>query len=205
MTVWPATVNVPIRVAPVFAAAVNATDPLPETFDPEVMVNHVALLAAVQEHPVCVVTEIGGPAPPPAATDGFSGVTTYEQVTVPASWLIGTVKLPIVSTAVRRAPLLGATLKVRVPLPVPLVRPVRVIHGTLLEADHPHVDATETAIELLAAPDAGKVTSLGVAVTVQSFGVGVVGVGGGVGVGVGVGVGEGSGGGGAPSCVIFTV
>lgn len=79
MTGWPATVKVPIRAAPVFAAAVNATDPLPEAFDPEVIVSHVELLAAVQEHPVCVVTEICGPGPPAAATDGVSGVTVNEQ------------------------------------------------------------------------------------------------------------------------------
>jgi hypothetical protein len=79
VTVWPATVNVPIRVAPVFAAAVNATDPLPERLDPEVIVNHVELVAAVQEHPVWVVTEICGPGPPAAATDGVSGVTVNEQ------------------------------------------------------------------------------------------------------------------------------
>ena len=79
MTVWPATVNVPIRAAPVLAAAVNATDPLPEGFGPEVIVNHVAFVAALQEHLVCVVTEICGPGPPAAATDGFNGVTVNEQ------------------------------------------------------------------------------------------------------------------------------
>jgi len=45
---------VPVREAPVFAAALNATEPAPLPAAPDVIVNHVALLAAVHVQP-CVV------------------------------------------------------------------------------------------------------------------------------------------------------
>jgi hypothetical protein len=57
VTVWPATVSVPVRgdVA-AFAAIVKATVPLPLALEPEVMVSHESLLVAVQAQPVAVVT-----------------------------------------------------------------------------------------------------------------------------------------------------
>ena len=63
MKVWPAIVSVPLRAAPVLAAALNCTDPLPLPLAPDVMVSHVALLAAVHPHPLLVVT-LTGPLPP---------------------------------------------------------------------------------------------------------------------------------------------
>src|SRR5436190_1204908 len=48
---WPATVNVPVRSAPLFTAAVNPTDPSPLPVAPDVMDSHAALLAAVHVHP----------------------------------------------------------------------------------------------------------------------------------------------------------
>jgi len=65
---------------------------------------------------------------------------------------------------------LDATLNVTVPLPVPLVRPVKESHGESEVADHSHNEAAVTEIELLFAPDAGNVTSLGETVTLQVAG-----------------------------------
>lgn len=56
-----------LRVAPGFAAAVNATVPLPLPLAPEVMVIHDAPVAAVHEHPLGAVT-LNDPVPPPIGT-----------------------------------------------------------------------------------------------------------------------------------------
>jgi hypothetical protein len=59
---------VPLRAAPVFKAAVNATVPFPVPAAPLVTVIHASLLAAVQPHAFAVVTLIF-PDPPPDPTD----------------------------------------------------------------------------------------------------------------------------------------
>jgi hypothetical protein len=66
--------------------------------------------------------------------------------------------------------MLDATLNVTEPLPGPLVRPVTVIHDESELADHSHDEAAATEIELLFAPVAGNVTSLGETVTLQAPG-----------------------------------
>jgi len=68
-TVCPATVNDPVRAAPVFTAAVNATVPPPLPVAPDVIVNQDVVVAAVHVHPAAAVTEIDGAAPPLAAID----------------------------------------------------------------------------------------------------------------------------------------
>jgi hypothetical protein len=77
--VLPATVSVPVRgEADVFAAMLNATVPLPLPLPPEVIVNHEAVLVAIQLQPPVVVTMA---LPDPAAATGFSevGATENEQ------------------------------------------------------------------------------------------------------------------------------
>ena len=75
MTVWPATVNVPLRVdALVDGATENATLPLPLPEDPDVTVIHEALLCAVQLQPAGVVTA-DDPVPPLPATEALVGLT----------------------------------------------------------------------------------------------------------------------------------
>ena len=49
-------VSVPVRLKPAFAATVNATEPLPLPFAPDVIMIHGAPLLAVQAHPLPVVT-----------------------------------------------------------------------------------------------------------------------------------------------------
>jgi hypothetical protein len=63
--VWPATVSVAVRVTVVFAATSKVTLPLPEPVAPVAMLAHAALLVAVHEQPVLVVTAID-PEPPAA-------------------------------------------------------------------------------------------------------------------------------------------
>ncbi len=74
VNVWPATVMVPVRAPPVFAATVNATDPFPLPLAPDVTVIHASLRLAVQAQPVPVVT-VTLPDPPAAAIEVFVGLT----------------------------------------------------------------------------------------------------------------------------------
>src|SRR5204862_6716433 len=72
VNVWPATVIVPLRAAPVLAAALNEIDPLPLPDAALVMLTQFALLVAVQEQPLPAVT-VTVPVPPPADTDWLAG------------------------------------------------------------------------------------------------------------------------------------
>jgi len=68
----PAIVSVPVRAAPVFAATVKPTDPLPVPVSPEVIVSHDALLVAV--HPqLAVVETVTLPVDVPASTERVTG------------------------------------------------------------------------------------------------------------------------------------
>ena len=58
---------VSVRVAPGFAATVNATVPLPLPLAPELMVIHDAPVAAVHVHPTGAVT-LKEPVPPAIGT-----------------------------------------------------------------------------------------------------------------------------------------
>jgi hypothetical protein len=73
--IWFATVNVPVRRGPVFAAALIDTVPLPLPLAPAVIDNHEMLLVAVHAHPAATVTVTGPVAPPPATTDRVVGLT----------------------------------------------------------------------------------------------------------------------------------
>ena len=72
VNVWPATVSVPLRAAPVLAAALNEIDPLPLPDAALVMLTQFALLVAVQEQPLPAVT-VTVPVPPLADTDWLAG------------------------------------------------------------------------------------------------------------------------------------
>lgn len=65
VNVRPAIVSVPVRAAPLFAATLKATEPLPAPIAPDVTVIHDALLAAVHWHVLADVT-VAVPAPPAA-------------------------------------------------------------------------------------------------------------------------------------------
>jgi hypothetical protein len=72
--VCPATVSVPVRAAPVFAATVKATLPLPLPDAAPVMLIQDALLAADQPQPPVAVTATAAPAPPAAEMDWLVGL-----------------------------------------------------------------------------------------------------------------------------------
>ena len=78
MNLWPATVRVPVRALPVFAATVNATEPLPLPVAPDVTVIHASLRLAVQAQPVPVDT-VRLPEPPAATTARLAGRSSKRQ------------------------------------------------------------------------------------------------------------------------------
>jgi len=71
VTVAPATVSVPVRCAPVFAATVAVTLPLPLPLAPLVIVMKLALLVAVQVQPAFALTGMVSE-PPPASAVRFN-------------------------------------------------------------------------------------------------------------------------------------
>ena len=79
VTVWPATVNVPLRALPVvLAATLNVTEPMPDPVAPAVTVIHDAAGVAVQEHDVPEVT-LSVRLVASASTSKLVGVTAAEQ------------------------------------------------------------------------------------------------------------------------------
>jgi hypothetical protein len=82
VTVVPATVNVPVRLAPVLAATVKDTVPLAVPVDPAVIVMKAALLTDVHAHEVAAVT-VAAPVPPSGGNvEGLGWATENEQVVV---------------------------------------------------------------------------------------------------------------------------
>jgi hypothetical protein len=71
--VCPPIAIVPVRAAPVFAATIKLTDPLPVPAAPAVIVIHDALLMAVHAHVPPAVTVIAVPVPPASAIDSLAG------------------------------------------------------------------------------------------------------------------------------------
>ena len=98
--VCPAIVSEPLRcVAFGFAAALNATVPVPLPLAPLVTVSHdVLLLTPVHAQPANVVTVVE-PVPPAAATDWLVGLIAYVHA-APA-WVTVSVCPPIVSVPLR--------------------------------------------------------------------------------------------------------
>ena len=71
VNVWPATVTVPVRTPPGFAATLNATEPFPVPLAPAMTVTQATLLLAVQVQPLATVTDADTSAPPPGRTAGL--------------------------------------------------------------------------------------------------------------------------------------
>jgi hypothetical protein len=74
VNIWPAMVTVPLRTAPVFAAAESPTAPFPLPPAPDMTVSHDTLLVAVHAHAGAAVTVTELMAPPPAATGWLVGL-----------------------------------------------------------------------------------------------------------------------------------
>jgi hypothetical protein len=155
VSVWPAIVSVPARAAPPLAPTVNPTEPFPLPVAPDVTEIHPALLVDVHMHPAAVVTLTEGPAPPPAATDAFTGLMAYEQF---AAWVRVKVFPAMVTVPERAGPELAVTFVLTEPLPLPVDPDVTVIHPALLVAVHAQpaaaVTVTAGAVEVPAPTEA---------------------------------------------------
>ena len=131
---------VPLRAAPVFAAAVNATAPFPVPDEPLFTVSHGALAVAVHAHVVADAVTATDPEPPVSATfcdagaivnvHGGGGGADCDTVNVCP---------PIVIVPVRAAPVFAAAVNATVPLPVPDAALVTVSHGAFAVAVQTHV------------------------------------------------------------------
>ena len=172
VTVMSATVSVPLRAPPVFAAMLNDRVPLPLPLDAPLIDIHEALLAADQLHPAPAVTETERDAAA-ASTLKSSGVAEKVHVgsvggtvggvvggtvggTVGAvleSWLMVTVRPAIVTDADRSPPLLAATVSVTAPGPLPVAPDVTVTHDSPALDVHAQPASVSTAI-LVVPPDA---------------------------------------------------
>ena len=79
VTVWPATVNVPVRAVPVvLAAMLNVTEPMPDPLAPAVTVIQDVPVVAVHAHDVPEVT-LSVRLFASELTSKVSGVTVAEQ------------------------------------------------------------------------------------------------------------------------------
>jgi hypothetical protein len=166
VTVWPATVRVPLReVVVVLAAALKVTVPLPLPLAPAVTVIQAALLAAVQAQPAGIVTATE-PVAPPVATLCESGATVAEQVTpgcVTVKVWPATVRVPVRDAVV----VLAAALKLTDPLPLPEAPAVTVIHAALLAAVHAQPVGIVTVIDPVP-PAVATFCEVGAIVAVQT-------------------------------------
>jgi hypothetical protein len=184
--VLPAIVRVPVRAAPVLAAMVYATVPLPLPDVPEVIAIQAALDAAVHAQPPPVesattpfLPSAGATSPGAAKANvqgagpggGGSGVGGGGGVGVgegggTASWRMVTTSEPTITVPVRSGPALAAIVSVidaeRVPDPLAVI----VIHGAWLIAFHEQPVSVSTAIATLPPVD-GTVALAGLTPNLQ--------------------------------------
>ena len=109
MNVRPAIVIVPLRAAPAFAAALNATVPLPLPDAAPVTVNHEAFDTAVQSHDAPVVT-VTATLPVVTSAAMFWLVGEIEKLHAAASCDTVNVLPAIVNVPLRAAPVLALTV-----------------------------------------------------------------------------------------------
>jgi hypothetical protein len=181
VNVRPATVSVPDRSAPLFAATVNVTveSPLPFAV---LSVIHGALLAAVHAQLACAASIRSVPLPPEAPK--FCDEEVTVNVHGSAACVIVNVCPAIVSVPVRSDPGLAPIENATAPLPTLDAPEVTVIQVAFDVAVHAQPLAADTATLPVDAP---KATRDDVEASENEH------VGDGVGVGVGVGVGPGAG------------
>jgi hypothetical protein len=129
-----ATEILPVRAAPVFAATVNVTVPLPRPVGEDVTVIHDALLDALQSQAPCVCT-VREPEPPVAGKLWLPGEIDALQLGADAD-CVRVARCPATTiAAVRSGPGLGGTVMLTAPVPVPLVGD-NVIHPWSAAAVH---------------------------------------------------------------------
>ena len=167
LNVCVAIITMPVRAAPVFAATLKPTTPLPVPAAPDVTVSHTALLTAVHAHAAAVVTFTD----PVLAVEGTfcaAGAIAYVHAggAAPAACDTVNVRFATEMVPVRAAPVFAATAKVTTPLPRPVEPDVTVIHGASLATAQSQVlcDCTEMGPE---PPAAGTLWLVGEIVVLQ--------------------------------------
>jgi hypothetical protein len=140
VSVCPPIVTVPLRAAPVFPATDRSTVPLPVPDAPFTIVIHGAFGVVVHPHVVPDAVTAIDTGPPGSPT--FCEVGLIEIVHgggAPACVTVN-VRPAIVIVPLRAAvPLFAATLNCTLPLPVPELPPVMVIHETADDAVQPQL------------------------------------------------------------------
>jgi len=142
-------VIVPTRALAGFATIVNVTLPLPLPLAPPVIVIQVSDVLAVQAQPGPAVTATAVPAPAVAGADWLVGLIEYAQG---AACVMVCTWPPTVIVPVRAAPVLAATLYVKVPLPLPVAPAVMLIQVSDRVAVHAHPAAVVTVTDSPVAP-----------------------------------------------------
>ena len=163
VTVRPATVNVPVREAPVvLAPMLNVTEPMPEPLAPAVTVIHDVVVVAVHAQDVPEVT-LSVRLVASASTAKLVGVRVAEQPVAPCVTV--TVCPATVNVPVREAPVvLAATLNVTEPMPEPLAPAVTVIHDVVVVAVHAQdVPEVTLSVRLVASASTAKLVGVTVA------------------------------------------
>ncbi len=163
MTVWPATVNVPVRAVPVvLAATLNVTEPMPDPLAPAVTVIQDVVVVVVQEQDVPEVT-LRVRLLASASTAKLVGVRVAEQPVAP--WVTVTVWPATVTVPVRAVPVvLAATLNVTEPMPDPLAPAVTVIQDVVVVAvQEQDVPEVTLRVRLLASASTAKLVGVRVA------------------------------------------
>jgi hypothetical protein len=161
----------PVRAAPVFAATLKPTTPLPVPAAPDVTVSHTALLRAVHAHAAVVVT-FTVPVLTVEGTFCAVGAIAYVHAgggdggAAPAACDTVNVRFAIEMVPVRAAPVFAATENVTTPFPRPVGPDATVIHGASLATAQSHVlcDCTEMDPE---PPAAGTFWPVGEIVVLQ--------------------------------------
>ena len=145
VTVWPATVSVPVRCAvAALVVALKVTVPLPDPLAPLPIVSQAALLVALHAQPVAAVTAVVDE-PPAAVSVRDVGDTPKVQAAplcVTVTVWPATVRVPVRPAVA----VLAVALNVTVPLPDPLAPPLTVSQAALLVAVQPHPAPAVTAV-----------------------------------------------------------
>ena len=135
-------INVPVRVFPSLRATVNRTVPSPTPLCPDVIVIQDTWLVAVHAQPSVASTSTLLFPPPFLKSLLFR---ESSKLHTRRSCDTVNVRPAMVSVPVRvELPVLGATLKLTFPFPLPLAPEVTVIHDALLVAVHAQPEVVET-------------------------------------------------------------
>ena len=173
VNVLPATLIVPLRAAPVLAATLNDTVPLPVPELPPDTVTHAAFEPAVHAHVAADAVTATDPDPPDSDTDWSAGAMENVQAGGGAA-ACDTVNVlpPTDMVPLRAPPALAATENETVPFPEPELLPAVVIQDAFDVAVQAQVE-TDAVIAIEPEPPASEmVWSEGAIVNVHGGGTG---------------------------------